>query len=85
MKKTYQLDKLAEYLLAPEEETNIKLDYNEIASILFDIKQDLVEYEKTRELFSRLFDVCKEYKHTSVGLSDDSEFINVMSELEELK
>ncbi len=35
------------------------------------------------ELYKRLFNVCKEYKCVSIGLSDDSEFLNVMSELEE--
>ena len=34
------------------------------------------------ELYKRLFNVCKEYKCASIGLSDDSEFLNVMSELE---
>ena len=38
---------------------------------------------KKLELYKRLFKICKEYKHTSIGLSDDSEFLNVMFELEE--
>lgn len=39
--------------------------------------------DKLFELYNRLFNVCKEYKCASIGLSDDSEFLNVMSELEE--
>ena len=41
--------------------------------------------DKKLELYKRLFNVCKEYKYASIGLSDDSEFLNVMSELEEKK
>ena len=41
--------------------------------------------EKLFELYNRLFNVCKEYKCASIGLSDDSEFLNVMSELKELE
>lgn len=41
------------------------------------------QQEKKEKLYRRLFNVCKEYKRTSIGLSDDSEFLNVMSKLEE--
>jgi hypothetical protein len=43
------------------------------------------EYQKEKEklkLYERLYTVCKEYKETSIALSDDSEFINIMKELE---
>ena len=43
----------------------------------------ITQQEKKDKLFEQLYNVCKEYKHTSIGLSDDSEFLNVMSELEE--
>lgn len=39
--------------------------------------------EKLFELYNRLFNVCKEHKCASIGLSYDSEFLNVMFELEE--
>ena len=38
---------------------------------------------KKLELYKRLFNVCKEYKCASIGLSDDSEFINTMNDIEE--
>ena len=41
--------------------------------------------EKKDKLFERLYNVCKEYKHTSIGLSDDSEFINTMNDIEEIE
>ena len=41
--------------------------------------------ERLLELYNRLFNVCEVYKCASIGLSDDSEFLNVMSELEEHK
>ena len=43
----------------------------------------ITQQEKKDELYKRLFNVCKEYKCVSIGLSDDSEFLNVMSKLEE--
>ncbi len=43
----------------------------------------ITQQEKKDKLFEQLYNVCKEYKHTSIGLSDDSEFLNVMSKLEE--
>lgn len=45
-----KLYKLAVYLLAPKEEANVQLDYNEIALILSDIKYYFNEQEKVAEL-----------------------------------
>ena len=39
---------------------------------------------KKDKLFERLYNVCKEYKHMSIGLSYDSEFINTMNDIEEI-
>ena len=47
------------------------------------VEQALKQAQKQEKLFEQLYNVCKEYKYTSIGLSDDSEFLNVMSELEE--
>ena len=47
------------------------------------ILEYITQQEKKDELYKRLFNVCKEYKCASIGLSDDSEFLNVMSKLEE--
>jgi len=52
-----QLDKLAAYLLAQKEEVNVQLDYNEIASILSDVKQDLTEHEVLKKDVSRFLEV----------------------------
>jgi hypothetical protein len=41
-------------------------------------------FEKEK-LYKRLYDVCLEYKDTSIGLSDDSEFLNVLRELGDFK
>ena len=43
----------------------------------------ITQQEKKDKLFERLYNVCKEYKHTSIGLGDDSEFINTMNDIEE--
>ena len=61
-------------------------EYISWVSYLLPIEQALERAKKVEEvleLYKRLFDVCKEYKGMSIGLSDDSEFLNVMSELEE--
>lgn len=58
-------------------------------SFLIISEESIIKYDTTKkveellELYKRLFNVCKEYKCASIGLSDDSEFLNVMSELEE--
>ena len=39
---------------------------------------------KNEVLYKRLYKVCDEYKETSIALSDDSEFINVLKELSEI-
>ena len=52
-------------------------------------EESIIKYYTTKkveellELYKRLFNICKEYKHTSIGLSDDSEFINTMNDIEE--
>jgi len=43
----------------------------------------ITQQEKKDKLFEQLYNVCKEYKHTSIGLSDDSNFINTMNDIEE--
>lgn len=48
-----RLDKLAVYLLAPKEEANVQLDYNEIALILSDVKQTLNEHEALKKDVAR--------------------------------
>ena len=40
---------------------------------------------KKEELLEQLYSVCKEYKHTSIGLSNDSKFINTMNDIEEIE
>ena len=50
---------------------------------LDNIRLKLKKAQKQEKLYKRLFNVCKEYKCASIGLSDDSEFLNVMSKLEE--
>ena len=50
-----QLDKLTAYLLAPKEEVDIQLDYNEMALILHDVKQSLNELEGLKK-FKETFD-----------------------------
>ena len=45
-----QLDKLAAYLLAPKEEASIQLDYDEIASILRDVKQTIEQADKDHKM-----------------------------------
>ena len=47
------------------------------------LNEYITQQEKKDKLFEQLYNVCKEYQHTSIGLSDDSEFLNVMFELEE--
>jgi hypothetical protein len=52
-----QLDKLAVYLLAPKEEVDFQLDYNEIALILGDVKQSLNELEALKKDVVRYFEL----------------------------
>lgn len=63
---------------------NTVIDYLTIVND--ECKEDLDLLEKIidnrEELLKRLFNVCKTYKHTSIALSDDSEFLNVMEILE---
>lgn len=57
-----QLDKLAVYLLAPKEEANVQLDYNEIALILSDVKQSLNEHEALKKDVARYFELAPKFK-----------------------
>ena len=50
---------------------------------MHEVVKALEQAQKQEKLYKRLFNVCKEYKCASIGLSDDSEFLNVMSKLEE--
>lgn len=59
-----QLDKLAVYLLAPKEEANVQLDYNEIALILSDVKQSLNEHEALKKDVARYFELFMNRKRT---------------------
>jgi hypothetical protein len=52
---------------------------------LMKIKQTILQAQKQEKLLERLYNVCKEYKHMSIGLSDDSDFINIMNDIEELE
>ena len=67
----------------------VKLKTHFSGLILNVSEESIIKYDTTKknekllELYKRLFNVCKEYKCASIGLSDDSEFLNVMSELEE--
>ena len=77
-------------MITPEEARNtmMKIEsndayYGELQEELKLMATYIAQQEKKDKLFERLFNVCKEYKHTSIGLSDDSEFLNVMVELEE--
>lgn len=49
------------------------------------VNNALKQAKKQEELLERLYNVCKEYKHMSIGLSDDSDFINIMNDIEKLE
>ena len=49
------------------------------------IINDLTRLRTNEKLYKRLYKVCEEYKEASIGLCEDSEFINVMKELESIK
>jgi formamidopyrimidine-DNA glycosylase len=65
-----QLNNLAAFLLAPKEEVDIQLSYDEIASILSNVKQSLDELEALKKHNEPKKVVFNEKDTTYIGCAD---------------